>query len=44
MDDTTLTVLGLVVGVSLLVLGSRIRSRARRAKPTAPPPSQDPPR
>jgi hypothetical protein len=29
-DDPLLTILGLVVGVSLLYLGSRIRSKARQ--------------
>jgi hypothetical protein len=37
MDDSTRVILGLVVGVALLYLGSRIRSRARRsARPPGP--------
>ena len=41
MDDSVLTVLGLVAGVALLYLGSRIRARARnraeaRRRPTDP--------
>jgi len=37
MDDSVLYVIGLVVGVGLLYLGSRIRSRARsRGRPGGP--------
>ena len=35
MDESTWTVLGIAVGVTLLYLGSRMRSRARaRQRPT----------
>ncbi len=35
MDESVLVVVGIVVGVALLYLGSRIRSRARiRQRPT----------
>jgi hypothetical protein len=44
MSDSVLTTLGLVVGVALLFLASRIRSKARsRPRPPVGAPPQDPP-
>jgi hypothetical protein len=36
LDDSTWTTLGIIAGVALLYLGSRIRSRARNQPPRPP--------
>ena len=41
MDESVWVVLGLVVGVGLIILGSRIRSRSRAPRRPAEPPRQD---
>jgi hypothetical protein len=38
MDDSTIMTVGAVVGVALLFLGSRFRSKARAARSKRPPP------